>query len=366
MSGTTSSVDERFQAALEMFWHPVCTMSELRSAPAGPAGPLQVRLLGRTLAVAEVTHRDGEPAVIAIDDRCLHRSASLSGGEVDGCGVRCSYHGWLWDGDGRCIDIPAMPDGPIPSRARIGSHRVTVAYDLVWVCLDVRADAPIPACDAFDDPAMHCLPGEPYTWPVGAPRRVENFVDLSHFAFVHAGTLGRRDEPVPPLPDIVRAPGELCFAYDPPDMTVDDAALFGHSEYRMPMPLTVNIRFHLVSGATRVLWMTASPIDAETCRVFWFVCRDDELDDDPPGTLAATDAAHMAFQDVVLLQDEPVVCGQSPRALPLDPGDELSVRTDKVSIHYRRWLTEIAEAAGDPARLRRTLGLVGAPAARAT
>ncbi|MCU1378524.1 MAG: hypothetical protein JWN29_1507, partial [Acidimicrobiales bacterium] len=190
---------------------------------------------------------------------------------------------------------------------------------------------------------------EPYTWPTSAPRRVENFVDLAHFAWVHDGTLGRRDEPVPQLPDIHRAEGELRFDYDPPDQEVEDTAMFGSSRYRLPMPLTVDIDFTLDTGARRRLWMTASPIDSRSCRAFWLVARDDDLDE-------ARDAHHMAFQRVVLDEDEPVVCAQDPPELPLEPGVEVSVRTDKVSIEYRRWLRELADAAeAGPEAVRATL-----------
>ena len=82
--------------------------------------------------------------------------------------------------------------------------------------------------------------------------------------------------------------------------------------------------------------MTASPIDEGTCRVFWMHGRDDDLDGD--------DAPYVAFQDRVLAEDEPVVCSQSPRALPLDAAVELSVRMDRASIEYHRWLRELAEA----------------------
>ena len=85
--------------------------------------------------------------------------------------------------------------------------------------------------------------------------------------------------------------------------------------------------------------MTASPADNGSCRTFWSVSRDDDLDGD--------DADHLAFQDLVLAQDEPVVCNQDPPELPLD-ASELSVRTDRVSIEYRRFLRELAEAAAGP------------------
>lgn len=338
-------------AALVHFWHPVCTLSELRATASG-AGPLPVRLLEQDLVVVDL---DGSP--VAMADRCVHRSTRLSVGWVDDGCLRCPYHGWAYDRDGRCVDIPAMPDGPIPPRARTASFDTVVAYDTVWVRLDSSVPTVPPACDAFGDTEMKTLQGAPYTWPVGAPRRVENFVDLSHFAWVHDGSLGSRDLPVPPIPDVERVCGdhgaELRFAFDPPIEPSDDVALVARSEYRMPMPLTVDIHFLYDDGRRRDLWMTASPIDPGTSRTFWFVSRTDDLDGD--------DRAHLAFQDLVLAEDEPVVCNQVPRALPLDPGVEVSVKSDKVSIEYRRWLREIASAAAAGA----IEDVLGMPMARA-
>ena len=340
-------------ALLELFWHPVCTLDELDAAA---PHPLRVRLLGRDLAVA----RTADGSYVALGDRCVHRSARLSVGWVDGDTVRCAYHGWTFGRDGRCREIPSMPDGPIPERACVPGYEAVERYGLVWVRLDGRADTCIPAHPAVDRNAaqpgtMRIVTGEPYTWPVGGPRRVENFVDLAHFAWVHDGTLGRRDEPVPPLPTIRREGGEMRFEFDPPDMDVDDSALFGHSEYRMPMPLTVSIEFWLEHGAYRHLWMTACPVDLATSRCFWTVSRDDDLDGD--------DAPHLAFQAIVLEEDEPVVCNQVPPELVLEPGFEISVKTDKVSIEYRRWLAELAAAlaAGGPNAVRASLEAASRP-----
>ena len=84
--------------------------------------------------------------------------------------------------------------------------------------------------------------------------------------------------------------------------------------------------------------MTVSPLDAEDTRVrcYWLMSRSDDLEGD--------DAPYMEFQQLILDQDEPVIVAQNPPNIPLGPGEELSVRTDKVSIEYRRWLTEIASA----------------------
>jgi phenylpropionate dioxygenase-like ring-hydroxylating dioxygenase large terminal subunit len=323
-------------ATLGHFWHPVCHSADV------PTGLLLgVRLLERDIAVARLA--DGSLSALA--DRCVHRSTRLSVGTVDGCNVRCAYHGWTWASDGRCTSIPSLPDGPIPSKAVVESYDVTEQYDMVWVRL-VRSKAgtpssTIPHCSAHGDPSLHVIVGAPYTWPVAALRRVENFVDLAHFAWVHDGSLGRRDEPVPPLPNIERARGEMRFVYEPPDFQPDSAAMYGRSSYRMPMPCTVDIEFQLTTGARRILWMTASPIDRTTCRTFWFMARDDDLDE--PG-LDVRDQEHIEFQRLVLSEDEPVVCAQVPGEFPLDPSAELSVATDLVSNVYRHWVRELVRA----------------------
>ncbi len=318
------------RSALAAFWHPVCSLSELEVSPTGVLGR---RLLGRDLAVALL----GDGSVAALDDRCLHRSTRLSVGFVETTGIRCAYHGWKWDGCGRCVDIPAMPTTPIPPKAEVGAYSAEIRYGLVWVRLVDGMETEIPACPAFDDPAFRVLAGEPYVWPVAAPRRVENFVDLSHFAWVHDGSLGRRDETVPPLPLVERFDGELRFTYDPPDMASDASAMYGFSVYRMAMPCTVNIDFRLADGSRRMLWMTASPIDDSSTRSFWFMARTDDR--------GGPDEPHIAFQRLVLDEDEPVVCNQVPGEFPMDLGAELSVRTDRVSIEYRRWLRELVAAA---------------------
>ena len=335
--------------ALELFWHPVCTLADLQHAA---PQPLPVTLLGRPLAIANLGPGSASGPIAAVADRCLHRSTRLSIGWVEQQTIRCAYHGWRWDAGGRCVDIPSMPEGPIPPKACIDAYQTTVAYGLVWVRLDSSAGhaagTKIPPHPAREDGSMKVLDGRPYTWPVGGPRRVENFVDLAHFAWVHDGTLGRRDQPVPPLADVRRAEGELRFEYNPPDMEPDARALYGWSRYRMPMPLTVDIEFRLATGARRHLWMTASPLDLASCRSFWSVSREDDLDGE--------DASYLAFQDLILAEDQPVVCSQDPPELPLEAGVELSVRTDRVSIEYRRWLRELAVAATQaPAAVRAVL-----------
>lgn len=320
---------DRLARFLELCWHPVCTLDELREAF---PHPVPVTLLGRHVAVAEVGGQ-----LLAVTDRCPHRSTRLSLASVEDGGLRCAYHGWRFGGDGACTEIPSEPGRPIPSRACLERFDADTAYGLVWVRLDPAAGTVIPPHPSWADPSMRVVSGAPYSWPTSAPRRVENFVDLAHFAWVHDGSLGRRDRPVPPIPEVRRRGGALCFEFEPPDLDVADTALYGYNDYRVTMPLTVDIAFVLPSGARRRLWMTASPLDMASCRSFWSVARDDDRDGD--------DGPHLAFQQQILDEDEPVVCNQDPPEMVLDAGFELSVRSDRVSIEYRRWLRQLVDAA---------------------
>lgn len=348
MSGALTQDD--LTRMLACFWHPVATVGELAATTGGVLG---VRLLGRDLAVARVA--DG--GVVALLDRCPHRGTRLSVGWVDGAAIRCAYHGWRWAGDGRCVEIPSAPATPIPGRFCQEAFDATVRHGLVWVRLDGRLATTVPAMPAAEDATMRVVAGEPYTWPTAAPRRVENFVDLAHFAWVHDGTLGRRDEPVPPAPTLARVGGELWFHFEPPPIDGQtETALVGVSDYRLPMPLTVNIDFQIAGrpGVRRHLWMTASPVDAGTSRSFWTVGRNDGHDE--------PDEPHLEFQRVVLAEDKPVVCNQVPPELPLDLNVDLNVRADRVSVEYRRWLVELtrARAEGGPA-FAELLGLADEP-----
>lgn len=81
---------------LRRYWQPACTSDELRELPK------KVKLLCEEL----VLFRDGSGRVGALEPHCSHRGTSLEWGRVEPHGLRCCYHGWLYDTEGRCIDMP--------------------------------------------------------------------------------------------------------------------------------------------------------------------------------------------------------------------------------------------------------------------
>lgn len=183
---------QSYYESLAPLWHPVCTSRELSDTP------VPARLLGRQIVLARL---DGE--AVAFDDLCRHLGAALSLGEVvDVAGsscLRCPYHGWSYDGSGRCVDIPARRGASIPREARVSSYRVREAYGLVWVCLQEPAWE-IPAFPEYEDGRFHVL-DEIITygpWRASAPRVIMAALDDTHLPWVHPGILGDRDHPEPP------------------------------------------------------------------------------------------------------------------------------------------------------------------------
>lgn len=86
---------------LRMYWQPVALIDELEGGR--PVRP--VRLLGQDL----VLFKDGAGKVALMDRDCPHRGADLSYGRLENEGLRCPFHGWLFDAEGRCLETPGEP-----------------------------------------------------------------------------------------------------------------------------------------------------------------------------------------------------------------------------------------------------------------
>ena len=91
-------------------WYPLAWSTELKAGK-----PLAVRFAGEPIVL--VRPKDGS-AVFALEDRCAHRQVPLSKGLVQGCAIRCCYHGWTYDQSGACIDVPYLGKDKLPNGVR--------------------------------------------------------------------------------------------------------------------------------------------------------------------------------------------------------------------------------------------------------
>jgi vanillate O-demethylase monooxygenase subunit len=322
--------------ALRRFWHPVAWADDVADEP------VAVRLLDEPIVLVRL---DGE--VRAFKDLCVHRGTALSLGWVDDGRLVCAYHGWTYDPNGVCTRIPSSHGTNIPRKARLTAYHAAEHAGLIWVALDEPV-MPLPAFPEWPDDAYRKIKIPQYDWHCSAARRVENFVDFSHFAWVHAGILGDRSKPEIPDHDVVRTDTTLWFrlGIEEPATDVKGDRVAGQagriqrepSHYTVSMPFTVRLDQPLEDDRHFVLFVASCPLSAGETRNFTWNARNYDID-------PARDQSFIDFQQLILEQDRVVVESQRPEELPIDLSEELHIKgVDRVSIDYRRWLGEIAAA----------------------
>ena len=115
---------------LRRYWTPACLSAEI---PEPGCAPARVRLLGEDL----VAFRDTAGRIGLVQENCPHRGASLYFGRNEDAAIRCVYHGWAFDTDGRCVDMPSEPV-PFCEKVKIKSYPVHESGGIVWSYLGPR------------------------------------------------------------------------------------------------------------------------------------------------------------------------------------------------------------------------------------
>src|SRR3954467_6221410 len=130
-SGTGTAMGE----LLRRFWMPALLSEELAERD-GP--PKKIRILGEDL----LAFRDSNGQIGIVEPHCPHRGANLYYGRNEECGIRCSFHGWKFDVDGNCIDLPTSPpESSYKETIKLLAYPVREWADLIWVYMGPRAPA---------------------------------------------------------------------------------------------------------------------------------------------------------------------------------------------------------------------------------
>lgn len=317
-------------------WHPVAAADSIARQP------LAARLLGEDL----VLWRDEAGTVHAWPDRCPHRGAKLSLGRVEGGRLECPYHGWQFAPGGQCMHVPALPDFRPPAAHRVQVFEAREAYGLVWVRL-APGEVELPGFAAEADARLRKLNCGPYTVETSAPRLVENFLDMSHFAFVHEGWLGARGQSAIDDYRVEETPTGLlatqCKAWQPQSNLHSTAPAQVEYTYEVTGPYAAVLTKIPEAGSVAVqdwresIALFIAPVDPERS-VVWFRLAVADFDS-PDGKLRA-------FQDTIFRQDQPVLESQRPKCLPLDLRAELHTAADRASSAYRRHLSRLGVTFG--------------------
>ncbi|WP_167784767.1 Rieske 2Fe-2S domain-containing protein [Ramlibacter rhizophilus] len=164
---------------MRAFWIPAMTAAEV---PACDDAPVRLQLLGERLVV----FRDSDGRVGVLDEHCPHRGASLFFGRNEEGGLRCVYHGWKFDVDGQCLELPTEPAS---SRMRLNirarSYPCRLAGGLLWVYLGEADTAPeLPAFEWLGVPEAQVYASR-WQQDCNYAQAMEGELDSAHVGFLH-------------------------------------------------------------------------------------------------------------------------------------------------------------------------------------
>lgn len=164
-------------ALLRHYWQPIALVDELE----GPRPVRPVRALGQDF----VLFRDDSGRLGLIDRDCPHRGADLAFGRLEDGGLRCPFHGWLFDVKGQCLETPAEPAGSqLCTRIRQRSYPVTIRSGIIFTYLGAGAAPAFPHFDCFVAPETHTFAFKgriECNWL----QALEVGIDPAHASFLH-------------------------------------------------------------------------------------------------------------------------------------------------------------------------------------
>jgi phenylpropionate dioxygenase-like ring-hydroxylating dioxygenase large terminal subunit len=314
--------------------------------------PVKTKLLGQDL----VLFRDLTGKVQCTANVCLHRGGSLAGGwlnEKRDC-VVCPYHGWEYDGKGKCKKIPSEgKDFVVPPRFRIDAYPVEERYGMIWVFMgDLPEEEryPIPDLPQYGDPGWRGLPAE-YTWKAEASRVVENGIDIAHASFVHPVFGYPSTAPDNYIDSVEKHEwwGRSTNVMYPPQLKggflgwrkwvrKDKQETRVHPEWQLP-GMVVRIQIDLRPGWQIVMFDANTPVDEHTTRTFAWQFRSfmkSKLFDKSSHRRLVT----------ILEEDARIVEATNPYYLPETLANEVSVKSDKFMSTFRMARRKLIEEKG--------------------
>ncbi|MBU2664531.1 Rieske 2Fe-2S domain-containing protein [Actinoplanes bogorensis] len=343
-----------------------------------------------------------DPVVFA--DRCPHRLVPLSAATPEGGRLRCAYHGWEFDSTGACKTLPSQEGRPPPRAALDKGPRVRVqdgvveiaAEDLpapdpddlftnedpsllhAWHPIGLADDPPTtamlvgrefevarertrerwgllwlapeePLTDLFDDPDDDPYTGAwlpPVRTPAAAGVAADNFLDVAHFPFVHAGTFGAEEAKLVDRYEVVT---ELWGCRSIQEQWFDNPGDPGVAQgvrpvrqrrratyvYRAPFQLMLRLE-ELDAGAVKTILFFSQPESLTSTRLYTKMLLHGigGVPDPSPDVVRA----EVEFEERVLAEDLELQRRMRLPGLPLKGRDELHVRADLLGVHLRRTL----------------------------
>ena len=333
-------------------------------------GPVAIQLLGNNYAIWQ----SGEGEFTAVADRCPHREAPLSAGCVSDGRLACAYHGWVFASGGVCVRVPsAEPELPVPPRAHMPAYGLEERYGLLWLrpkiadaggageagamgragetqaagaaSEETKSIPKIPYIRQEDDSSYRRINTPVDIWQTSSPRLADNFMDFSHFPFVHAATFGNPEETV--IPKLELGPLEDDFygyrygvnANNPASASATSGEATDIVEREMTtgfqLPFVVRSTIHYRSGLNHILLLLTTPRDDLSSYFTFVVWRNDDF---------SAPADEIISFDLAIGAEDKAMLEKVGGTLPLDLKETVNVQADKPSVEWRRQFAKLLES----------------------
>ena len=308
-------------------WYCAALSAELGAAP-----------LGRIfLNEPVVMYRKSDGSAVALEDRCCHRRAPLSKGQIEGDNLRCGYHGLLYEPGGRVIWAPGQDK--LPAGAQVKSYPLVEKHGWAWIWMGDAALADpktAPAFHWYDAPGWAGC-GACLDVKANYMLLVDNLLDLSHLAFLHIKTIGAADDTSPDLKwertanllrgtrvarnlspsqrqiaqgDTLRTDSTKIMTFTPPGNVVIEISAVEAGKSESDPTNRVNRKLVVLDSMT--------PETETSCHYFWGNCRNYAVDDQAV-TEAVLKGTSVAFdEDKFMLEAEQRIIDLNPAAPQID------------------------------------------------
>lgn len=314
--------------------------------------------LARTICDRQIVlYRDTASKVVALTNRCPHRQAPLSDGQVIGDNIECPFHGMLFSPAGTCLDIPSQT--VIPKAAHIRAYPVEERHGHVWLWMGDAAPDPslVPDMHWMTDPGLSEVHG---MLALGCPwlAALDNLLDDTHLSFVHRNSIG--------TPKMVKAEIDIVgdtdwvgfsrWTYDTPPSAMHAAAgdfttnvdRWFNVHFAKPSTVLIDVGSAPVGsgaphgdrskGISLFSNGTVTPVTAHSCLYFWHTARTFNLGD---AEFSETMRGHMAN---TFLEDKAILeAVQHNRISDSERLPQLNLSGDAVTIRARRIIASLID-----------------------
>ncbi len=272
-----------------------------------------------------VLWRNPEGTLVVMDDRCPHRSARLSLGELKEGRLACPFHGFQFDPQGACQWVPELGRGA--PKLCVKTYLTTEREGWVWMWWGTgEPSKEVPSWFTEVD-SKFCTAYMKERWETHFTRSVENQLDYAHLPFVHRNSIGRFATSVQKYPELQMDEQRIKWFFRPADGSDPQTYI----EFRFP-----NLWINRISEKYSIT-LAFVPVDDQHTELY---LQNHRKFANIPGLNSVIDFFMILLNRRILNEDRRVVLTQEPIDVRLAQ-DEVLFPSDKAIQHFRKWLNSV-------------------------